>query len=489
MFKFFHHTILFSNKKNVVVTILSFLSVVSFHLAVSMRESVLLSIAHGASFIPFIKTYITLPSTFLIGAFYLILQKRVGTVKTYTIINLGLLCYFVLFSIILLPYYEYVTPSVQTIAYYKTNFHNFRFFICIIEHWPCALFHVVAEIWSIYIFIILFWQVANETFSHKEAATYYPIIATLIGIGTTVAAYPIAQLGKTENPSIAFLCILIPLSLSMNSVVYFIHRTWGLEEKQSAQIKRKESEKPTLFQAVLKILDNNLSPQVLSLSVCLFSFNFLICLFETCFWARVSVLYSTQNELLSFYSSFTFLKGCFSLVAGILNIYLLRRIGWKAVLSITPIICVFAIHLFLLFSFPQSIFKISESYSLFENISGIPIILTWFFAVCLSLSYASKFSFFDPTKEIIISSLDSEERRFSKVFADGISGRAGKIIGSVVQSMLLSLSTVDSILDLSHILFFFAFLTSIVFISGIRRLQSGSQINIPNQTMKTAEES
>ena len=154
MFKFFQHTTLFSNKKNVVITLLSLLSVVSFHLAVSMRESVLLSIAHGASFIPFIKTYITLPSTFLIGAFYLLLQKRVGTVKTYTAINLGLLSYFVLFSVILLPCYEYVTPSADTIVYYKTNFPSFRFFISLIEHWPCALFHVIAEIWSIYIFII-----------------------------------------------------------------------------------------------------------------------------------------------------------------------------------------------------------------------------------------------------------------------------------------------------------------------------------------------
>lgn len=473
-------------KKIGSMALLSVLSAISFHLAVSMRESVLLSLTQGASFVPFIKTYLTLPFTFIIGAFYLLLQRRLGTVKTYTIINLGLLSYFVLFSLVLNPYHHAITPSHEHILIYKSYFPGLRFFLGIIEYWPCALFHMIAEIWSIYVFIILFWQVANETFTHQEACQYYPIISTLIGIGTTLSAYPIARLGLSANPSVAFLSILVPISVTMNAIVYFIDHEWGLEQSAPPQTKSDHIKSLSLSQKILKLLDNSLSPQVLCLSICLFSFNFLVCLFETCFWSRVSSFYSSQQDLLSFYSSFTLLKGSLSLLTGFINIYLLKRIGWKAVLNITPIVCVAAIHLFLFYHFPQSAFNLFFSQNILPQ---MPTLITWFFALCLGLSYASKFSFFDPTKEIIISKLPSEERRFSKVLADGLSGRAGKIIGSAVQSMLLSVSAAESILDLTPLVFIFSFFASVIFINSIFQLQNESTVASSNQPMRPIEES
>ena len=108
--------------------------------------------------------------------------------------------------------------------------------------------------------------------------------------------------------------------------------------------------------------------------------------------------------------------------------------------------------------------------------------LTWFFAVALALSYASKFSFFDPAKEILISTLPSEERRFSKVFADGLSGRAGKISGGVIQSILLSITAVDSLLDISPLVLLFACISSLIFANAIRQLHASSESTSDNLT-------
>ena len=100
-----------------------------------------------------------------------------------------------------------------------------------------------------------------------------------------------------------------------------------------------------------------------------------------------------------------------------------------------------------------------------------PMLLIWGSAVGLILSYASKFSFFDPAKEILISKLPSEDRRISKVLTDGLSGRAGKISSGILQSTLLSISTVNSILDLIPIILCFVSAISILFINCSNRLK------------------
>ena len=460
-----------THKKTATITLLSLLSVISLHLSISMRESVILSIKQGASFIPFIKTYITLPCNFAIGALYLFLQRKFGTVKTYTVINLSLLSYFTIFSLILLPNYDFFTLNSTQASHYKTMFPFARFFIGIAEHWPCALFHVTAEIWGIYIFTILFWQVANETFTNAESEKYYPIIASLIGVGATIASLIIEQIGRTKNPSLTFLSCLVPLSVFMNLIVIYVNKNWKLEKERFNEVVKPQEKDLSLIKKIRAFFDNTLPPKILFLSLCLFSFNFLMCLFETSFWARVSNQYSSQQEILSFFSTITLYKGLFGFVCGLLNVYLVEKIGWKAVLKIMPVVCIFSVHLFFLSSLPPNLLpSLSPFLTLNENGLAYPITITWFFALCMAFSYASKFSFFDPAKEIIISKLPPEERLCSKVFTDGLSGRSGKIMGSIIQSLLLSFSMANSILDLSSFLFFLSVLVSTVFIISVSRV-------------------
>lgn len=472
----------FRNQKLTLISLLSILSAISFNITVGMRESVILSLSNGASFVPFVKTYLTLPCTFVVGVVYLFIQKRLGTLLTYSTINWVFLSYFVVFSLIIAPNYPSWTPDQSAIAYYKSVYPNFRYFISLIEHWPSALFHVCAEIWSIYIFIILFWQVANEALAPGESKEFYPIVAFLISLGTTLSAIPIQQLGKSIMPKVVFLSIIVPLGISMNLLVTYIHYKWGLESSQKTSAITSLS----FLEKIKKLFDRSLSQEVLALSLCLFSFNFIVSLFESCFWTRVSNFHSSQNDIIKFFSTYTLLKGLISMGAGILNIYFLRRLGWFFVLKITPVICIIAINVFLLFHFPQTLFSLPETLSFLPGSININFLLTWFFALGLVLSYASKFSFFDPAKEILISTLPSEERRFSKVLADGISGRAGKISGGIIQSILLSFTAADTILEIIPLLFIFACASSILFSASINKLRSSSQAIAPGPQLDQA---
>ena len=473
-----HHTQTASRHyKFICISVLSILSALSFNIAVSMRETIILSLAHGASFVPFVKTYITLPCTFLAGTCFLMLNRRVGTVLTYTSINAFFLIYFVIFSLVIVPNYAILTPKAETIDYLRTSYPHFKHFFGLMAHWPSALFHVCAEIWSIYIFIILFWQVANESLKPGESSRFYPYVTFLISFGTTLSSYPIQMLSQSTNPSMMLLGLVIPLGLSMNLMVIHICKTWGLKSKVLRPSDQKEPKQSALSK-FKSLLSGGLSNEVLSLVICVFSFNFLISLFESCFWTRVSNEYTSQQSLLDFYSFYTLMKGIFSMLFALLNIYLLRKLSWYKVINITPIVSIFAIHVFLLYHLP--VWGSSLSLLHVDWLTSHAN-LTYFFAIALLLSYASKFSFFDPAKEILISTLPTDEQRISKVFADGLGGRTGKISGGIIQSTLLGVFAADSVFEVLPIILVLATLASIVFIRAIfslRPSQSDSEEDI-----------
>lgn len=460
-----------SDKKFCTLTLLAFLSILSFHTVVGMRDAIVYSIDNGASIVPFVRTYITLPTTFLIGALYLLLQKRLGTALTYSLVNWGLGSYFVIYTLILTPYYSDWTISAEYAQLLRSNYPHFQHIINLVAHWPSALFHVCAEVWSVYIFIILYWQVANEATTKEEAARYYPIIIFLMSFGTTMAAYPIHYMSKATNPGLALLSIIVPISLTLSSIVFYINRKWALDQKTVPLDHAPKEESVSLMSRIRKALSQGISERVLYVSLSVMIFNLMMSLFDSCFWTRVSESASGQNEVLAFYSQYTFYKGCASLVAGMVNIYLINRMGWYFVLRITPIVSGLAINTMLFSYFPNNPIQLPETLTLMNSTYQMTHLITWVFALGLLVSYACKFAFFDPAKEIMIKEMSSEDRRVAKVFADGFSGRAGKITGGVLQSLLLSFTAAQSVLEIAPLIFVVSIVASFIYMLAIYRLR------------------
>ena len=441
----------------------------SFHTVVGMRDAVVYSIENGASFVPFVRTYITLPFTFAVGAFYLALQRRLGTVTTYSVINWGLVCYFLIYTLFLIPNHASLTLSAEQLQHLQVSYPHFQHVINLVANWPSALFHVTAEVWTVYIFIILFWQVANEATTKEEAQLFYPVIIFLMSFGTTFASYPLSYIATSNNPGMALLSVVVPLSILLSMLVFYIDKRWGLEQcKSPSEIKKPQL---SIKERLLGIFERRISSRVLFVSVCVMSFNLIMSLFDSCFWTRISQFTSSQNEVLAFYSQYTFLKGCTSLLAGMINIYLIDKLGWYFVIRITPVVCGISIHAMLFSYFPGNTVQLPDTVMFLNYSIGVPVLITWLFALGLLCSYACKFAFFDPAKEILIKSMPSEDRRVTKVFADGFSGRAGKITGGVIQSILLSLTAAQSILEIAPIIFVVSAFALLIYCFSIYRLR------------------
>ena len=118
-----------------------------------------------------------------------------------------------------------------------------------------------------------------------EATQFYPLVTFLISFGTTLAAYPIQKMSQSPTPLLSLLVLILPLGLLMNLLVLYINRNWALDAKYS-----KSSGVHSTEQSLLKKIKASLAKaysEVLSPSICVFSFNFPISLFESCFWTRL----------------------------------------------------------------------------------------------------------------------------------------------------------------------------------------------------------
>jgi AAA family ATP:ADP antiporter len=123
--------------------------------------------------------------------------------------------------------------------------------------------------------------------------------------------------------------------------------------------------------------------------------------------------------------------------------------SWRAAAMLTPIII-------LATGIPFFIFMVMreqlESTLLAYGISAIAMAV-FFGAVQNVLSKATKYSFFDPTKEMSYIPLDDDLRSKGKAAADVIGGRMGKSGGALIQFTLLSLMPGANLLSLSPIMF------------------------------------
>ena len=80
------------------------------------------------------------------------------------------------------PCYAYEDPGAQ-----------------VVENWTFSLFFLVAELWGAVVISVLFWTLANEVCTVKEAKTIYP----LMGIAANVALVAAGNFMKLVSRGLA----------------------------------------------------------------------------------------------------------------------------------------------------------------------------------------------------------------------------------------------------------------------------------------------
>jgi ATP:ADP antiporter, AAA family len=400
----------------------------------------------GAEAIPFLKVWGVLPCAIIFMIIYAKLSNKLSKPALFYTTLAPFVIFFGLFATVLYPAKEFLHPNALADKLQATLPQGFMGIIAVFRNWTFSLFYVLAELWGSVVLSLLFWGFANDIMKVSEAKRVY----SLLGIGANVALLVsgptiilVSNIRKRLPPdidawgiSLNFLMGAVVVAGIMIMLVYrwmqknvltdprFFDRT---EEK----IQKKEKPKMSLTES-FKFLAK--SKYIGLIAILVISYGISINIVEVTWKSQLKLQYPNPND----YSTF---MGTFSTATGFITVFMMlfvggnviRRFGWGTGAMLTPIVLLITGLGF--FSFV--LFK-GQLSALVSMLGATPL----FLAVIIGgiqniMSKSTKYSLFDPTKEMAYIPLDQESKVKGKAAIDVVGARLGKAGGSFMQQGLI----------------------------------------------------
>jgi AAA family ATP:ADP antiporter len=405
----------------------------------------------GAEAIPFIKVWAVLPAAILLTFVFTRLSGRFDREKVFYIMISLFLSFFILFAFVLYPAQDYLHPNQTADRLQALLPAGFKGFIAIFRNWTFTLFYVMSELWSTAIFSVLFWGFANDVTKVDEAKRYYGLIGTAGNIGgifSGQAAYYFSgnlfcswlPYGNTPwDQSIFFLtCALTFAGLVTMALFRWLNvrviRQQVLFEGKKPQVKMSMREN---FSYLIR------SRYLICIALIVLTYNVAMNLVEVVWKDQIKMAYPNPAEYTAYMGQVMTVMGTIATLAGVLaTTNFIRRFSWTTCAMIPLAIVASTGILFFLCIHSQGI-----GASWIQGIFGMsPLMLSVTFGSLQNcMSRASKYTFFDATKEIAFIPLSSHSKLKGKAAIDGVASRIGKSGGSVIhQGLLMIFATVAS---------------------------------------------
>lgn len=126
----------------------------------------------GAEVIPFLKTYVNLPTAIAFTGIYAKLTDKMELKNVFYAFVIPFLMFFTSFAFFIYPHRALVHPHALVDSLAAILPANFAAPLSIVRNWSFALFYVMAEMWGSMVASLLFWGFANEVTTVDEAKKY-----------------------------------------------------------------------------------------------------------------------------------------------------------------------------------------------------------------------------------------------------------------------------------------------------------------------------
>lgn len=449
-------------KKFLPMFLIFFLIAFNYNVLRSYKDSIVITAAHsGAEAIPFIKLWAVLPSAVLFTLLFTRLSNWYTREKVFYITLSIFLVFFIVFAFVLYPAQEWLHPNDLADSLQAALPKGFKGFIAIFRNWTFTLFYIMSELWSTAIFTVLFWGFANEVTNVEEARRYYGLLTlggSLAGVFSGFAAIYFSKniyldwlpYGKNNwDQSILFLCLTIFITGLITMALF----RW-LNVRVILPSERKEPPKEKIrmsMRANFAYLAR--SKYLICIALIVFAYNVAINLVEVVWKDQMKILYPQPGDYNTYMGKVIFAMAVFASLTGLLTTTkVVQRFSWTACALIPPVIVgVTGLFFFNFIFFPNKEFSwLSSLY----NMSPLMLTVT-LGSIQNCLSRASKYTFFDATKEMAFIPLSSESKLKGKAAIDGVGSRLGKSGGSAIhQGLIIMFSTVAASVPYIAIIFF-----------------------------------
>ena len=288
----------------------------------------------------------------------------------------------------------------------------------------------------------MFWGFANDITKVTEAKRFY----ALFGLGANLAlmaAGPAAKIitnlqvgaeftGDPWQTSVNYLMGISTFSAICIIIIYrWINKNVLTDPKFYApaeQVRAKKDKPKMSLWDSFKFLAH--SQYMLCIMILVLAYNITINLLEGTWKNQVKLLYPHKAQYLDFMGTYSTILGATTIFMMLfVSSNVLRRFGWGVAAYITPVVLLVTgvgFFTFIIFKEPLSPMLIT--------LGASPVFFAVIFGTIQNImSKASKYSLFDPTKEMAYIPLDQESKVKGKAAIDTVGARLGKAGGSSIQ--------------------------------------------------------
>ena len=417
--------------------------------------------AAGAEIIPFLKVWCVLPAAVVYMALY---SKASGVLSKKALFRACIapfMVYFLAFGLYIYPHRDALHPSSS--ADYLAAFLPAGL-VSIYRFWSFSLFYILAELWGTVVLSVLFWGLANDCTPVTEAKRIY----ALLGVGANFAlifAGPFIDILTriTQDPSLPdpwavslqYLCtFVVASSCAVLGLHWFLCDRVMAEQTESllpslasaSPEPKKKKKAPLGFVEGLRYLAQD--EYIMCIAVLVIAYGVSINLVEVTWKNQLKHHFTKPADYVTF-------MGYFSSCTGVLTLLMMmfvggnmvRLCGWGFTAQFTPWVLLITGCFFFLLIMLKDTLGGGESFVAAAVYAG---------ALQNILSKSSKYSLFDPTKEMAYIPLEPDRKLKGKAAIDGVGSRLGKSGGALIQQVLLVLGgTLDTITPLVAIILAF----------------------------------
>ena len=401
----------------------------------------------GAEIIPFLKTYVNLPSAIAFTVLYSSLCNRMPSDKVFFIVMTAFISFFGAFAGLIYPNIHLLHPNAACDVLQAALPVFFAPIVAIFRNWTYALFYTLANLWGSVVVSLLFWGFANEITTVDEAKKYYPLFGLMANValifsGQYVKYVSSLRVGLAPGADLwgNSLKLLMGAVVGVGGVImalmaymqkYVLTDPACVDPNKEA--KRKKTKTKMTTSESVKFLSS--SPYIRDLATLVIGYGMAINIVEVTWKSKLKAAFPDPNAYSAFMGNFSTATGIVTLLMMFAGRVIFKRFGWGVASLITPVT---------LLTTGAAFFSLTLFPTFFEPIVAklgtTPLMLAVFIgAIQNILSKGAKYSLFDPCKEMAYIPLDSESKTKGKAAVDVIGNPLGKSGGSFLQQVLIGI--------------------------------------------------
>lgn len=460
------------------MALIMFFILFNYTLLRTMKDALIIT-ASGPEVLPFLKAFVILPFSILIVAGYAKLCNTFDRKTVFYVVVTLFLSVYISYALFILPNLEHLHMAPETLQGLKEAYPNFQHFFSVIANWSSSLFYLCAELWGATIIGLLFWQFANEITRVQEARRFYTMFG-LLGHFSLIAAgmlgeylCDIRHTNATQTEGWIYYINYNVLAISLSGVAiialywwmnrYVLTNPQYYDEVNKISAKKEAKPKLSLTETARYISQSKYLGYILLMVI---GYGLSMNLAGILWKKQVQLLFPTSLGYANFLAQFSYWVGVLTIALIFFLKGMVERFGWYKAAMVTPLIVAATAIPFFTFMFFQ------------DELSPL---LSWSGCTALTLavgigaaqqvlSKSSKYSMFDPTKEMSYIPLDQELKVKGKAAVDVSGYSLAKASGGYIAGTLLVVTAASDLMVIAPYLAGIVIGILIIWIIAVKKL-------------------